>query len=71
MLVPGRVFMPENELSGAASPYLRASYSIAPVEKFDVAMSRLAEIIREEQEATKGRNVGDKYSDLSRTMAAH
>lgn len=35
---------------GHKSPYLRASYSIAPEEKFDEAFQRLAELIREEQE---------------------
>ena len=43
-------------LSPAVSPYLRASYSLAPVEKFDVAFERLAELIREEQEAENNNN---------------
>ncbi len=53
MLVPGKVFVPTVE-SGEKrpSPYLRASYSIAPEEKFDEAFRRLAELIREEQEKT-------------------
>ena len=45
MLVPGKVFVP----NGDKSPYLRASYSIAPEDKFDEAFRRLAKIIREEQ----------------------
>lgn len=48
MMVPGRVFMPD---SSRGSQYLRASYSIAPIEKFDEAFRRLAELIREEKMA--------------------
>ena len=32
------------------SPYMRASYSIADVSKFDLAFERLADVIREEKE---------------------
>ena len=75
MLVPGRVFMPENSLPGSAtSPYLRASYSIAPVEKFDEAMSRLADIIREEQEkvaAASQEQAGASSSGSSRSSMAN
>ena len=50
MLVPGRVFVPRREDGGRpASPYMRASYSLAPVEKFDEAFRRLAELVREER----------------------
>ncbi len=47
MLVPGKVFVPD---AHSPSPYLRASYSIAPEDKFDEAFRRLAELIREERE---------------------
>ena len=51
MLVPGRVFVPRKEDgSRATSPYVRASYSLAPVDKFDEAFRRLAQLIREERE---------------------
>ena len=46
MLVPGKVFVPQ----GRESPFLRASYSIVPEDKLDLAFSRLAELIREERE---------------------
>lgn len=47
MLVPGKVFMtPDSFQTEAKSPYLRASYSLAPVEKFDVAFARLAQLIK-------------------------
>ena len=58
MLVPGRVFMPENvdPTARVCSPYLRASYSIAPVDQFDEAMARLADLIRGEQEKNNNNN---------------
>ena len=42
--------------SVAKSPFLRASFSLAPVDKFDVAFERLAELIREEQEENSNAN---------------
>ena len=45
MLIPGAAFMPVK----AKSPFMRASFSIAPDDKIDVAMQRLAELIREEK----------------------
>ena len=35
------------------SPYMRASYSIADVSKFDLAFERLADVIREEKERAR------------------
>ena len=40
------------------SPYMRASYSIADVSKFDLAFERLADVIREEKERAEGDSGG-------------
>ena len=45
MLMPGRAFQPD---SSAPCQHLRAAFSIAPEERFEPAMERLAELIREE-----------------------
>ena len=49
MLVPGKLFAPSEDVMQNESPYMRASYSIADVSKFDLAFERLAELIREEK----------------------
>ena len=49
MLVPGKLFAPSEDVMRNESPFLRASYSIADVAKFDLAFERLAELIREER----------------------
>lgn len=61
MLVPGKVFVP----NGATSPYLRASYSIAPEEKFDEAFRRLANIIRRAQQKQKISASGENKANVS------
>jgi len=45
MLMPGRAFQPD---PSKPCPYLRAAFSIAPEEKFEPAMERLATLIKEE-----------------------
>ena len=45
MLMPGRAFQPDLD---KPCQYLRAAFSIAPEEKFEPAMQRLADLIREE-----------------------
>ena len=47
MLMPGRAFQPDLD---KPCQYLRAAFSIAPEEKFEPAMERLAGLIREEIE---------------------
>jgi len=47
MLMPGRAFQPD---SSKPCNYMRAAFSIAAEEKFDPAMERLADLIREEIE---------------------
>ena len=50
MLMPGKAFQPD---INKPCPYLRAAFSIAPEEKFEPAMERLAGLIREELEIEK------------------
>jgi kynurenine/2-aminoadipate aminotransferase len=50
MLLPGKAFSP---LPDEPCQYLRASFSIAPEDKIDVAFERLATLIREEQKMQK------------------
>ncbi|KAJ3023775.1 UNVERIFIED_CONTAM: hypothetical protein HDU68_008458 [Siphonaria sp. JEL0065] len=45
LMVPGFEFFPNPK----TTPYVRASFSTATAEEIDIALSRLAEIIREEQ----------------------
>ncbi|KAJ3076460.1 hypothetical protein HDU98_002904 [Podochytrium sp. JEL0797] len=45
LMVPGFEFFPNPK----TTPYVRASFSIATTEQIDTALSRLAEIVREEQ----------------------
>ena len=47
MLMPGRAFQPD---VNKPCQYLRAAFSIAPEEKFEPAMARLAELIKDEIE---------------------
>ena len=54
MLVPGKLFAPSEDVMRNESPFLRASYSIADVAKFDLAFERLAELIREEKSRVRG-----------------
>lgn len=61
LMVPGGVFLPANycideKLRSAASPsnYVRASFSVASVEDMETAVSRLAELLREEQKSEAG-----------------
>ncbi|XP_071452803.1 kynurenine/alpha-aminoadipate aminotransferase, mitochondrial-like [Hetaerina americana] len=46
MFVPGHAFMPDPTLP---CPYIRASYSLAPLEDMDQGFARLAELITEEK----------------------
>ena len=46
LLVPGQVFMPDN----APSSYVRASFSLATEADMEVAIQRLAHVLREERE---------------------
>ena len=62
MLVPGKLFAPSEDVMRNESPFLRASYSIADVAKFDLAFERLAELIREERS-----RVGSSEEDAHRT----
>jgi len=50
MLMPGKAFQPD---VNNPCPYLRAAFSIAPEDKFEPAMERLAQLIREELEIEK------------------
>jgi len=50
MLMPGKAFQPD---INKPCPYLRAAFSIAPEEKFEPAMERLAALIKEELEIEK------------------
>jgi kynurenine/2-aminoadipate aminotransferase len=52
MLMPGKAFQPDLD---KPCPYLRAAFSIAPEEKFEPAMERLAGLIREELLIEKNR----------------
>ena len=45
MLLPGKAFSTAPE---KGCGYLRAAYSVAPVDKMDVAFERLATLIKEE-----------------------
>lgn len=45
LLMPGRAFQSDQDQE---CPYLRASFSLAPEEQFDIAMERLAHLIKEE-----------------------
>lgn len=45
MLMPGKAFQPDMD---RPCPYLRAAFSVAAEEKFEPAMERLAELIRDE-----------------------
>jgi len=45
MLMPGKAFQPDQD---KGCSYLRAAFSVAPEENFDIAMERLAQLIREE-----------------------
>ena len=45
MLIPGRVFSPHAD---ARSSKMRAAYSLAKEENMEIAMQRLAELIKEE-----------------------
>jgi kynurenine/2-aminoadipate aminotransferase len=45
LFVPGQVFLPDNQ----KTPYVRAAYSTATPEEMDIAISRLAELLREEE----------------------
>ena len=56
MLVPGKLFAPSEDVMQNESPYMRASYSIADVSKFDLAFERLAELIREEKSRIRIKN---------------
>ena len=47
MLMPGKAFQPD---VSKPCQYLRAAFSIAPEDKFEPAMERLAKLIREEIE---------------------
>jgi len=61
MLVPGKLFAPSEDVMQNESPYMRASYSIADVAKFDLAFERLAELIREEKSKIKLDEVGQQH----------
>lgn len=50
MLLPGKAFSTEPEKN---CKYLRAAYSVAPVDKMDVAFERLATLIKEELKVAK------------------
>jgi len=58
MLMPGKAFQPDLDKPCA---YLRAAFSIAPEEKFDPAMERLAKLIREELQVEK---IKRRYGDV-------
>ena len=49
MLLPGHGFMPVSGETKAKSTHMRAAFSVASEENFDVAFKRLAELIKEEQ----------------------
>ena len=50
MLLPGRAFSTEPD---KPCNYLRAAYSVAPVDRMDVAFERLATLIKEELKMAK------------------
>ena len=52
MLMPGKAFQPD---MNKPCSYLRAAFSIAPEDKFEPAMERLAQLIQEELEIEKSR----------------
>lgn len=58
MLMPGKAFQPDLD---KPCPYLRAAFSIAPEDKFEPAMERLAGLIKEELEIEKIRR---KYGEV-------
>ena len=45
MLLPGKGFMPKHDQT---SNYMRAAFSVAPEEKFEIAFERLAQLIKDE-----------------------
>jgi kynurenine/2-aminoadipate aminotransferase len=51
ILLPGQVFVPSNQ----ASSYVRASYSTASEQQMEIAVQRLATLLKEEQIIQKGR----------------
>ena len=55
MLLPGHAFMPKNAVqkSGKNVNHMRAAFSVASENDFDVAFERLANLIREEQDNQK------------------
>ena len=54
MLLPGKGFMPCGISDGQqTSSYMRAAFSVAPEEKFDVAFERLAQLIKDEIKSLK------------------
>eukprot|EP00092_Neocalanus_flemingeri_P004236 GFUD01004556.1.p1 GENE.GFUD01004556.1~~GFUD01004556.1.p1 ORF type:complete len:438 (-),score=98.23 GFUD01004556.1:51-1364(-) len=58
MLMPGKAFQPDMD---KPCSYLRAAFSIAPEDKFEPAMERLAELIKEEIEIE---TIKKKYGDV-------
>ena len=50
MLLPGKGFMPPPTATGVQqnSSYMRAAFSVASEEKFDIAFERLAQLIKDE-----------------------
>jgi len=56
MLLPGKGFMPSCSISDSGqqtSSYMRAAFSVAPEEKFDMAFERLAQLIKDEIKCLK------------------
>ena len=56
MLLPGKGFMPSCSISDSGqqtSSYMRAAFSVAPEEKFDMAFERLAQLIKDEIKSLK------------------
>lgn len=49
MLLPGKGFKPGLDADDAKCNYMRAAFSVAAEEDFDVAFARLAQLIRDEQ----------------------
>ena len=58
MLMPGKAFQPDLD---KPCSYLRAAFSIAPEDKFEPAMERLAELVKEELKIEK---IKRKYEDV-------
>ena len=49
MLMPGSVFMPNHR---TPCPYVRAAFSVPTPEEVDLAIQRLAEVLKEAQKAS-------------------